>query len=80
MKEDDRFDFGPYPDFMGMAMPFSDDLFEEEEELVLEDGIMIGRSYLCETWCYFRKWLCLSSLVVSAPWLPFKQPWRMMRV
>ncbi len=45
MKEDDRFDFGPYPDFMGMAMPFSDDLFEEEEELVLEDGI-IDRPFL----------------------------------
>lgn len=45
MREDDRFDFGPYPDFMGMALPFSDDLFEDEEELVLEDGI-IDRPFL----------------------------------
>ncbi len=40
MRDDDRFDFGPYPDFMGMALPFSDELFEEEEELQLENGIL----------------------------------------
>ena len=45
MRNDERFDFGPYPDFMGMAVPFSEDLFEEEQELQLEDGI-IERPFL----------------------------------
>ncbi len=45
MRDADRFDFGPYPDFMGMSMPFSDELFEEEESLILEDGI-IDRPFL----------------------------------
>lgn len=40
MKEDDHFEFGAYPDFMGIAMPFSEELFDGEEELELEDGIL----------------------------------------
>jgi ATP-dependent Lon protease len=38
MKRDEEiFESGHYPDFMGVALPFTDDLFEEED-LDLEDG------------------------------------------
>jgi ATP-dependent Lon protease len=40
MIDDERYDLGAYPDFMGMAMPFSEELFEDEEALQLEDGIL----------------------------------------
>ena len=40
MIDDERYDVGAYPDFMGMAMPFSEDLFEDGEALQLEDGIL----------------------------------------
>ena len=40
MKEEDIFEFNQYPDFIGMAMPFSDDLFDTEKEVHLEDGII----------------------------------------
>jgi len=40
MKEEDIFEFNQYPDFIGMAMPFSDELFETEKDVHLEDGVM----------------------------------------
>jgi ATP-dependent Lon protease len=39
MKDENQFDFGQLSDFMGVAMPFGEDLFEEETALGLEDGI-----------------------------------------
>ena len=45
MKEEEHFDFGQLSDFMGVAMPFGEDLFEEEAALDLEDGI-IERPFL----------------------------------
>ncbi len=38
MKDDDRFDFGQYPDYMGINLPFSDEMFEDSVDLPLEDG------------------------------------------
>jgi ATP-dependent Lon protease len=40
MKEEDIFEFNQYPDFIGMAMPFSDELFESEKDVHLDDGII----------------------------------------
>ncbi len=40
MKEEDIFKFNQYPDLIGMAMPFSDELFESEKDVHLEDGII----------------------------------------
>jgi ATP-dependent Lon protease len=45
MKNDQRFDFGQYPDFMGMGMPFGEEMFSKNEELELSDGI-IDRPFL----------------------------------
>ena len=45
MKEDEQFDFGQLSDFMGVAMPFGEDLFEEKTAVDLEDGI-IDRPFL----------------------------------
>ncbi len=45
MKENDHFDFGHMSDFMGTAMPFGEDLFDEEPALDLEDGI-VDRPFL----------------------------------
>ncbi len=38
MRDEDRFELGQYPDYMGLNLPFSDDLFEDEVDLPLEDG------------------------------------------
>ncbi|HUS94166.1 MAG TPA: endopeptidase La [Patescibacteria group bacterium] len=40
MKVEDYLGFNQYPDFIGMAMPFSDELFETEKDVHLEDGII----------------------------------------
>jgi ATP-dependent Lon protease len=45
MRENNSFDFGQYPDFVGMGFPFGDELFDEEEDLVMEEGI-IDRPFL----------------------------------
>jgi ATP-dependent Lon protease len=45
MKQQDRFEYGHYPDYMGMTMPFGTDFFEEEEVVDLEDGV-IDRPFL----------------------------------
>ena len=38
MREEDRFDLGQYPEFMGVNLPFSDDVFEDSVDIPLEDG------------------------------------------
>ena len=38
MREEDRFDLGQYPEFMGINLPFSDDVFENSVDIPLEDG------------------------------------------
>jgi ATP-dependent Lon protease len=45
MKENDQLDFGHMSDFMGTAMPFGEDLFDEEPALDLEEGI-VDRPFL----------------------------------
>lgn len=45
MRENNLFEFGQYPDFVGMGFPFGDELFDEDEELVMEEGI-IDRPFL----------------------------------
>jgi ATP-dependent Lon protease len=45
MKDDDSINFSHFPDFMQIGMPFEEDLFAEEEEIDLEDGI-IERPFL----------------------------------
>lgn len=45
MKNDESINFSHFPDFMQMGMPFEEDLFAEEEEIDLEDGI-IERPFL----------------------------------
>ena len=39
MRENEQIEFGQYPDFVGMGMPFGEELFDEDEELVMEEGI-----------------------------------------
>ena len=56
MNEDDQFDLGQFPDFMGLPGQFGPELFEEGEEPALEDGV-IDRAIPtgCATWCFSPK-------------------------
>lgn len=45
MKNDEAMDFTQFPNFLQMGMPFEEDLFAEEEDIDLEDGI-IERPFL----------------------------------
>jgi ATP-dependent Lon protease len=45
MREEDRFEFGQYPEFMGVAMPLGEDLLEQGLDVDLEDGT-IERPFL----------------------------------
>ena len=35
MKDEDKFDFGQYPDLLGVGVPFGEDFFEQNEEVHL---------------------------------------------